>query len=88
VTDDPDRAAWLRQARAHLRTAHPVLARLIDDRPAFDPRAWLAQLPPAVYERARAGREGRPSDPKPDVADRAGLPARLARDLRGTSAGS
>jgi DNA-3-methyladenine glycosylase II len=23
-----------------------VLARLIDDRPAFDPRAWLAQLPP------------------------------------------
>ena len=24
----------------------PVLARLIDDRPDFDPRAWLAQLPP------------------------------------------
>ena len=24
----------------------PVLARLIDDRPAFDPRAWMAQLPP------------------------------------------
>jgi DNA-3-methyladenine glycosylase II len=23
-----------------------VLARLIDDRPDFDPRAWLAQLPP------------------------------------------
>jgi len=23
-----------------------VLARLIDDRPAFDPRAWIAQLPP------------------------------------------
>jgi DNA-3-methyladenine glycosylase II len=23
-----------------------VLARLIDDRPAFDPRAWMAQLPP------------------------------------------
>jgi DNA-3-methyladenine glycosylase II len=23
-----------------------VLARLIDNRPAFDPRAWLAQLPP------------------------------------------
>src|SRR5215207_5054821 len=26
--------------------ADPVLARLIDDRPAFDPRAWMAQLPP------------------------------------------
>jgi DNA-3-methyladenine glycosylase II len=35
----------LRQARAHLRAADPVLARLIDDRPDFDPRAWLAQLP-------------------------------------------
>ena len=23
-----------------------MLARLIDDRPAFDPRSWLAQLPP------------------------------------------
>jgi DNA-3-methyladenine glycosylase II len=46
VTDDSERAAWLRQARAYLRTADPVLARLIDDRPAFDPRAWLAQLPP------------------------------------------
>ena len=46
MTDDSERAAWLRQARAYLRTADPVLARLIDDRPAFDPRAWLAQLPP------------------------------------------
>jgi len=46
VTDDSDRAAWLRQARSYLRNADPVLARLIDDRPAFDPRAWLAQLPP------------------------------------------
>jgi len=46
VTDDSDRAAWLRQARAYLRDADPVLARLIDDRPGFDPRAWLAQLPP------------------------------------------
>ena len=46
MTGDSDRAAWLRQARAYLRTADPVLARLIDDRPAFDPRAWLAQLPP------------------------------------------
>jgi len=45
VTDDSDRAAWLRQARDHLRAADPVMARLIDDRPAFDPRAWMAQLP-------------------------------------------
>jgi len=46
VTDDGDGAARLRQARAYLRKADPVLARLIDDRPAFDPRAWLSQLPP------------------------------------------
>ena len=46
MTDDSDRAAWLRRARSHLRNADPVLAQLIDDRPAFDPRAWLAQLPP------------------------------------------
>jgi DNA-3-methyladenine glycosylase II len=37
---------WLEQARSYLRDADPVLARLIDDRPAFDPRAWMAQLPP------------------------------------------
>jgi DNA-3-methyladenine glycosylase II len=35
-----------REARSYLRHADPVLARLIDDRPDFDPRAWLAQLPP------------------------------------------
>jgi DNA-3-methyladenine glycosylase II len=46
VTEDSSRAEWLRQARSYLRDADPVLARLIDDRPAFDPRAWLAQLPP------------------------------------------
>lgn len=38
--------AWLEQARAYLRDADPVLARLIDDRPNFDPQAWMAQLPP------------------------------------------
>jgi 3-methyladenine DNA glycosylase/8-oxoguanine DNA glycosylase len=37
---------WLRQARAYLHHADPVLAQLIDDRPDFDPRAWMAQLPP------------------------------------------
>jgi DNA-3-methyladenine glycosylase II len=46
MTEDPNHAAWLEQARSHLRNADPVLARLIDDRPDFDPRAWLAQLPP------------------------------------------
>jgi len=45
VSEDPGRAAWLQQARSYLRGADPVLARLIDDRPAFDPRAWMAQLP-------------------------------------------
>ena len=36
----------LQQARAYLRQADPVLARLIDERPDFDPRAWMNQLPP------------------------------------------
>jgi DNA-3-methyladenine glycosylase II len=45
-TEHPGRASWLRQARSYLRDADPVLARLIDDRPDFDPRAWMAQLPP------------------------------------------
>ena len=43
---DASRAAWLEQTRSHLRNADPVLARLIDDRPDFDPRAWMAVLPP------------------------------------------
>jgi DNA-3-methyladenine glycosylase II len=46
VTEDSDRAGWLRGARARLRDADSVLARLIDERPDFDPRAWMAQLPP------------------------------------------
>jgi DNA-3-methyladenine glycosylase II len=45
VTEDSGRAAWLRQARTYLRDADPVLARLIDERPDFDPQAWMAQLP-------------------------------------------
>jgi len=36
----------LQQARAYLHNADPVLARLIDDWPAFDPQAWMARLPP------------------------------------------
>jgi len=46
VADDTDRAAWLQQARSHLRKADPVLARLVDEQPEFDPRAWMAELPP------------------------------------------
>jgi len=45
MTDDSGHAASLGQMRSYLRDADPVLGKLIDDRPAFDPRAWLAQLP-------------------------------------------
>jgi DNA-3-methyladenine glycosylase II len=38
---DRDRA----QALAHLRQADPVIARLMDAHPDFDPRAWLRTLP-------------------------------------------
>jgi len=46
VSEDSSRAGWLSHARSYLRHADPVLARLIDDRPDFDPRAWMTQLPP------------------------------------------
>ncbi len=46
MTEDSSRAASLQQARAYLRSADPVLAGLIDDRPDFDPRAWMTRLPP------------------------------------------
>ncbi len=39
IRREPDRAL------AHLRAADPVLARIIDEHPGFDPRAWLAELP-------------------------------------------
>jgi DNA-3-methyladenine glycosylase II len=35
-----------RKARQFLRNADPVLARLIDERPDFRPRAWMDELPP------------------------------------------
>jgi DNA-3-methyladenine glycosylase II len=35
-----------RQSREFLRNADPVLARLIDGRPDFRPRAWMDELPP------------------------------------------
>jgi DNA-3-methyladenine glycosylase II len=46
VGDDSRSAGWLKRARSHLRRADPVMARLVDERPDFDPRAWMAQLPP------------------------------------------
>ena len=45
MAERSDRGAWLRHARSTLRDADPVLARLIRDRPDFDPQAWLAELP-------------------------------------------
>lgn len=45
MTEDPGRAATLRQARAYLHDSDPVLARLIDERPGFDPQAWMTRLP-------------------------------------------
>jgi DNA-3-methyladenine glycosylase II len=35
-------------ARRHLRQADPALAVLIDERPDFDPRAWIRQLLPPM----------------------------------------
>ena len=48
MTQDQDapRAVSLQQARSYLHAADPVLAGLIDARPDFDPRAWIAQLAP------------------------------------------
>jgi DNA-3-methyladenine glycosylase II len=43
---DANRSAWLERARARLREGDPVLARIIDRDPTFDPRAWLDDLPP------------------------------------------
>ena len=36
----------VREARSHLHRADPVIARLIDARPDFDPYAWISELPP------------------------------------------
>ena len=37
--------AELDRMRSHLRNADPVLGRLIDAEPTFDPQAWIAELP-------------------------------------------
>jgi len=39
-------SASVPQARSHLHRADPVIARLIDAGPGFDPYAWISQLPP------------------------------------------
>ena len=46
MTGDTSRAVWLQRARSRLSDADPVLARLIDARPDFDPGAWMDELPP------------------------------------------
>src|SRR5258708_27247664 len=46
TVDAVSRATSLLEARSQLHGADPVMARLIDARPDFDPRACLAQLPP------------------------------------------
>ena len=40
----PRRGPPLDRVRSHLREADPVLARLIDARPTFDPQGWMAEL--------------------------------------------
>ena len=42
---EPQHGAPLDRVRSHLRQADPVLARLIDARPTFDPQGWMAELP-------------------------------------------
>src|SRR5580698_8170111 len=44
--DAEDRQEQLRRAQAYLRRADPVIRKLIDLRPDFDPRAWTEELPP------------------------------------------
>ena len=46
VTPRKRAAVASRKAREFLRDADPVLAKLIDARPGFRPRAWLDELPP------------------------------------------
>src|SRR5215831_295691 len=46
MVDRVSRCASVQEARSHLHSADPVVARLIDVRPDFDPHAWIAQLPP------------------------------------------
>lgn len=44
-TGSPQRAEQIREGFAHLHGVDPVLAALIDERPDYDPDAWLSNLP-------------------------------------------
>jgi DNA-3-methyladenine glycosylase II len=46
TVDPASRATSVDNARSRLHDADPVMARLIDAHPDFDPRAWIAELPP------------------------------------------
>jgi DNA-3-methyladenine glycosylase II len=46
VGSPSSRAQGLDAALAHLRGADPVLARVMDENPAFDPEAWNLRWPP------------------------------------------
>jgi DNA-3-methyladenine glycosylase II len=46
AADPGRRAGSLREARAHLAAGDSVLARIIAERPDFDPGDWTARLPP------------------------------------------
>lgn len=45
-SEGEERTAQLQRAQNHLRQVDPVIGRLIDQRPDFDPQAWLDDLPP------------------------------------------
>jgi DNA-3-methyladenine glycosylase II len=45
-SDADSRPAQLGRAQSHLRKVDPVIGRLIEQRPGFDPHAWLDELPP------------------------------------------
>jgi DNA-3-methyladenine glycosylase II len=45
VTAESERRARLRRAQKQLRRVDPVIGRLIDRQPDYDPRAWLDDLP-------------------------------------------
>jgi DNA-3-methyladenine glycosylase II len=44
-SDTGDARARVRRAQRHLRRVDPVIAKLIDHHPDFNPRAWLDELP-------------------------------------------
>ena len=82
MSEDSSRAVWLQQARSDLRRTDPVLGRLIDDRPAFDPRAWLARLPPMdLYGACPAVPGHRPAAVPPGDPPHAGPYPGLVRRL-------